>query len=45
MQVIIVGMRVISILMFFFGAVYLFSRDGIKKVVPEGGVFNVGEFV
>lgn len=30
MQIIIVGMRVISILLFLFGAVYLFCRDGIK---------------
>lgn len=43
MQIVIIGMRIISILMFFFGAIYLFSKNGIKRVVPDdGGVFNVG---
>ncbi len=42
MQVIIVGMRIISILMFLFGAIFLFCRDGVKEIVPDGGtVFNI----
>lgn len=42
MQITIVGMRVISIVLFLFGAVFLFCRDGVKKMTPnDGGVFNI----
>lgn len=36
MQIIIVGVRFMSILLFIFGAVFLFCRDGVKKMTPEG---------
>lgn len=46
MQIIIVGMRIISILLFLFGAIFLFCRDGVKNVVPDGGgVVNMENFV
>lgn len=46
MQVIIIGMRFLSILMFIFGAIFLFCRNGVKEIVPDGGgVFNIGNFV
>lgn len=39
-------MRIISIVLFLFGAVFLFCRDGIKKLTPsEGGVINISDFV
>lgn len=39
-------MRVISIVLFLFGAIYLFCRDGIKTLTPpDKGVFNISDFV
>jgi hypothetical protein len=46
MQLLIVGVRVVSIIMFLGGAIFLFCRDGIKRVIPDdGGVFNTSNFV
>lgn len=46
MQIIIIGMRVISIVLFLFGAIYLFCRDGVKPLTPPGkGVINISDFV
>lgn len=46
MQVIIIGVRIISLLMFIFGALYLVFSRGIKEIVPDGGgVFNINNFV
>ena len=43
MQVTIVVVRVLSIAMFLFGAIFLFSRDGIQNLTPkDGGVINMG---
>lgn len=42
MQIIIVGVRVISIVLFLFGAIYLCFKEGVKKLTPpHGGVFNI----
>lgn len=46
MQVIIIGVRIISLLMFLFGALYLVFSEGVKEIVPDdGGVFNINNFV
>ena len=46
MQAIIIFVRIISLLMLIIGAVYLFCKDGVQKIVPDGGgVFNVSDFV
>mgnify|MGYP001156559193 FL=1 len=46
MQAIIIFVRIISLLMLIIGAVYLFCKDGVQQIVPDGGgVFNVSDFV
>ena len=46
MQAIIIGARVITILLFFGGAVFIFCRDGVKELTPpKKGFFNFGSFV
>ncbi len=46
MQIIIVGVRVASILLFLIGAIFLFCKEGIKKMTPpDAGVFNPSNFV
>lgn len=39
-------MRIISIVLFFGGAVFLFCRDGVQNMTPKGkGIFNISDFV
>lgn len=46
MQAIIIGVRVLTIILFIGGAIFLFARDGVKKLIPKGqGYFNFGSFV
>jgi hypothetical protein len=46
MQITIIAVRVISLAMFLFGAIFLFCRDGIQDFIPkDGGVINMGLFV
>lgn len=46
MQMLIIGVRVVSIALFLGGAIYLVIRNGAKRVVPEGkGIFNLSNFV
>lgn len=35
MQVIIIGVRILSIILFLFGALFLICRDGVKKMYPS----------
>lgn len=46
MQAVIIGVRVLTIVLFLGGAIFLFSRDGIKHLTPPGkGYFNFDSFV
>ena len=46
MQAIIIGARVLTITLFLAGAVFLFSKDGIKDLTPpKKGFFNFDNFL
>lgn len=46
MQAIIIGARVLTITLFFTGAVYLFGSNGIQDLTPPGkGFFNFDSFL
>ena len=46
MQLIIIGARILTISLFLGGAIFLFCKNGVKKLTPpNGGFFNINKFV
>ena len=46
LQITIITVRVITIILFFGGALFICMRDGVKKLTPkDGGFFNFSSFI